>query len=78
MVSEITFFETHFHDSQFGPASVETGREENQGGDDSSDDESAGKSQLTMVLQGATAFVVLFVGLWIVFSRLLSEDEKSE
>lgn len=73
MVSEITFFENHFHDSQFGPASIETGQEDD--GERLPEDEPGLKSTAVTFLQGATVFVLLFVVLWVVLSRLLSEDE---
>jgi len=75
MVSKITVFEPHFDGAQFGPASIETGKEENRGAADSPADGPRSKSRFVMVLQGATVFVVLFVTLWIVLSRLLSDDE---
>jgi hypothetical protein len=76
MASKITLFETHFHDSQFGPASIETGHKEDDEGESSREDESESKSPVVMFLQGATVFLLLFVFLWIVLSRLLSEDDS--
>jgi len=75
MASKITFFETHFHDSQFGPASIETGKKEDDG-ERSREDETRSKSPVVMFLQGATVFVLLFVVLWVLLSRLLSEDDS--
>jgi len=76
MASEITMFETHFHDSQFGPASIETGEKEDDESERSREDEPGSKSPVVMFLQGATVFVLLFVVLWVVLSRLLSEGDS--
>jgi len=76
MVSRITFFETHFHDSQFGPASIDSGQKENDEGENSSEDELRSKSPVVMLFQGATVFGLLFVFLWVVLSRLLSEEDS--
>lgn len=74
MVSKITIFEPHFEGAQFGPASIETGRERTDDSERHADDESDSKSRLTMFVQGASVFGVLFVVLWI----LLSDDEQAE
>ena len=76
MASEITMFETHFHDSQFGPASIETGEKEDDESERSREDEPGSKSPVVMFLQGATVFVLLLVVLWVVLSRLLSEGDS--
>lgn len=78
MVSKITVFEAHFDGAQFGPASIEAGREENGQAESRPEDQSGAKSPVTTLLQGATVFVVLFVVLWIALSRLLSEDEDED
>ena len=70
MVTKITFFEGHFDGAQFGPASRpagDTGEEETAA--------AASKSRLVTLLQGAAVFVVLFVLLWVVLSRLLSDED---
>ena len=75
MVSKLTFFESHFHDSQFGPASIATGEKADDESESSRKDEPGSKSPVVMFLQGATVCLLLFVFLWVVLSRLLSEDD---
>ncbi|MCU4719022.1 hypothetical protein [Halapricum hydrolyticum] len=85
MVSKITIFEPHFDGAQFGPASIETPTDHD---DDSIDHESHGepesaeeggsKSRFTKLLQGTIVFVLLFVGLWVVLSRVLGAEEDDE
>jgi len=78
MVSKITIFELHFERAQFGPESIDTGRNRDAETEISSDSGPDSKSRFTTVLQGATAFVVLFVILWAVLSRLLSDEPDSK
>ncbi|WP_436935893.1 hypothetical protein [Halovenus marina] len=75
---KITIFEPHFEGAQIGPASIggETDDEREQDGE--SDESGGSKSRFVMLLQGATVFVVMFVGLWVLLSRLLSEDDQSD
>ncbi|MUV88535.1 hypothetical protein GJ629_00410 [Halapricum sp. CBA1109] len=82
MVSKITIFEAHFDGAQFGPASLETPTGH---GEDSFDhefhetesaEEHASKSSFTTFLQGAAVFVLMFVTLWVVLSRVLEGEEE--
>lgn len=84
MVSKITLFEPHFDGAQFGPASLDApiasaGDEptgESAPAATSESTASGGKSRRTMALQGAVVFLVMFVTLWVVLSRLLGEDSE--
>ena len=80
MVTKITFFEGHFDGAQFGPASIPAGEtsDASESGD-TGEEETAGapKSRLVTFLQGATVFVVLFVTLWVVLSRLLADEDST-
>ncbi|QSG15624.1 hypothetical protein [Halapricum desulfuricans] len=78
MVSKITIFEPHFEHAQFGPESIDTDWEGDTETEITSDGSPDSKSRFTMILQGATAFVVLFAVLWAVLSRLLSDEPESE
>lgn len=78
MVSKITIFEPHFERAQFGPESIDTDWERDTETEISSDGGPDSKSRFTTVLQGATAFVVLFAVLWAALSRLLSDEPESE
>jgi hypothetical protein len=79
MVEKITFFEPHFENAQYGPETLETDTDDSDSpsttGTDE-DDESGQKSPLVMILQGATVFVMLFVFLWVVLSRLLADESE--
>lgn len=89
MVEKLTIFEPHFEGAQFGPGAIElpgddvsnvlgggTDETDTQRETDSPSEES--KSKLTMFLQGALVFVVMFTTLWLLFSRVLSDNEESE
>ena len=84
-VSKITIFEPHFDGAQFGPASLETptGHDDDSFDHDlhepkeaESAEEHGSKSSFTKFLQGATVFVLMFVALWVVLSRILEEEEE--
>lgn len=76
MVSKITVFEPHFDGAQFGPTSVEGLTDSGSDTDETSADEpDESSSRPRTFLKGATVFVVMFVVLWVVFSRLTSTEE---
>lgn len=91
MVSKITILEPHFDGAQFGPASIpgDQPNGDNQStenrtdidrrvpvAEDTTADTGDSKSRLTMALQGLVVFVVMFVTLWVVLSRLLGNTEE--
>jgi hypothetical protein len=75
---KITIFEPHFEGAQIGPASIGTEADEEREQEDDSEESAGSKSRFVTLLQGATVFVVMFVGLWVLLSRLLSEDDQSD
>ena len=78
MVERITIFEPHIEGAQFGPTTFPF--DKNDGGETDSTggaetEEGASKSRLVTVIQGLAVFVVMFVVLYWVFSRMGAESE---
>ena len=87
MVDKITIFEPHFDGAQFGPQTMpfpgspefEELKELATGDSEPGDEETDGsKSKGVMLLQGATVFLVMFVVLYVVLSKLTGADESEE
>lgn len=75
MVSKLTILEPHFDNAQFGPATMD---EPNAGSvADEEAQDNGSKTRATMAFQGLVGFVVMFVVLWFVMSRLGGSAEGS-
>lgn len=73
MVSRITLFEPHFEGVSFGP------RSRSESTDSKAEQrESAEKSTVIKLLQGGAVFLVLFILLYIVFSKLTNDSAAEE
>ena len=89
MVDKITILEPHFDGAQFGPQTMPfpgtpefdeltqlaSGASDTEDTVEQTDDS---KSTGVMLLQGATVFLVMFVVLYVLLSKLAGEDESVE
>lgn len=86
MVDKITIFEPHFDGAQFGPQTMpfpgtpefeelkQLASGDTEAGEGRSEHTDDSKSKLVMLFQGVTVFLVLFVVLYVVLSKLTGDE----